>query len=75
MFGKMKKVTKRLTRVEVRLVHGGRDYPDITEVIDVLPGQTFEVDIGCDSLKEGETIVKRWDWKAGYTTKYEYFYV
>ena len=65
---------KRLVRVEVTLKHGsGKE--NIKEVIEILPGQTFTKGIGADTIREHGTIVRQFDWIAGYTMVYEYFYV
>ncbi len=73
MFGKNK---KRQARVEITFKHGGTyDKPPIKEVIDILPGQEFEQCIGADRLWEGKTLIKEYDWVAGFTRVYEYFYI
>lgn len=69
------KPKKRLVRVVITLYHGGHDMPDKGETIDVLPGQEFIAHYSSDCLWEGDTLVKEWDWRAGYTRKCEYFYV
>ena len=64
---------KRLIRVEVTLEHGA-EKPDIKEVIEVAPGQSFHKGIEADYLREGGTIAKAFNWKAGYTVIYDFFY-
>ena len=67
---------KRQSRVEITFKHGSiRDSGIPKEVIEILPGQEFEQCIGADRLWEGRTIVREYDWIAGYTRVYEYFYV
>lgn len=74
MFGKNK---KRQARVEITFKHGGETnhLTPPKEVIEVLPGQEFEQCISADRLWEGDTILKEFDWIAGFTRVYEYFYV
>lgn len=69
------KKEKRQAKVEISFKHGS-DYATTppTEIIVILPGQYFETDIGIDRLWEGDTIIKEFDWVAGYTRVYEYFY-
>ena len=68
-----KKNKKRQVRVEITFRHG--EFPPLKEVIEILPGQHFQTDIGTDGLWEGDTLLKEFDWKAGFTRVYEYFYV
>lgn len=71
----MCKKNKRLVAVEVSLKHGfGKEYPDMLETIFILPGQSFKQGFEADTLYEGDTIVRQYNWKAGYTVVYEYFY-
>ena len=74
MFGKAK---KRQARVEITFKHGDdtAGYIPAKEVIEILPGQNFVTDIGTDRLWEGGTVIREYDWRAGYTRLYEYFYV
>lgn len=64
---------KRQSRVEVSFLHGEPAMPKV--VIEILPGQKFEQGIESDVLMEGNTILKAYNWRAGYTVIYEYFYV
>jgi hypothetical protein len=66
---------KRQARVEISFMHGSHGETIPKEVIEVPIGQYFEHDIGGDILWEGKTLVKEFDWVAGYTRVYEYFYV
>ena len=71
-----KKNKKRQSRVEITFKHGSTVHSPIPkEVIEVPLGQKFEQCIGADRLWEGDTIIKEFDWVAGYTRVYEYFYV
>lgn len=73
MWGKHR---KRQARVEITFKHMGNfDLAMSKEVIEILPGQKFQTGIATDKLWEGDTLIKEWDWKAGYTKVYEYFYV
>lgn len=72
---------KRLVRVEMTLKHL-RDYsldhkpvPDIFEVIEILPGQSFVRDIGFYLIKENGSVVRSISVKAGCTSDIKYFYV
>ena len=71
----MFKKNKRQCRVEITFKHGNDSHTPTKEVIEILPGQHFETTIGEDLLWEGGTIVKSFDWVAGFTRVYEYFYV
>ncbi len=71
MFRKNK---KSQVRVEITFKHGSSGEPPPKEVIEILPGQYFQKDIGSDLLWEGNTLIKEYSWKAGYTITYEYFY-
>ena len=42
--------------------------------IGVEKGQQFIQDIGADGLWEGNTLIREYDWVAGYTKVYDYFY-
>jgi len=68
---------KRQARVEITFKHSGSSGGDALpkEVIEILPGQEFKKDIFTDKLWERGTLVKEWDWVAGYSRVYEYFYV
>jgi hypothetical protein len=67
---------KRQARVEITFKHGNYgNEPPTKEVIEILPGQEFEQCIGADRLWDGKTIIKEYDWVAGFTRVYEYFYV
>ena len=73
------RLRKRLIRVEVLLKHGGKDYggkdyPDIREVIELNRGQSFHQGFGYDSTKENGVKVKAYHWKAGYTVEYTFLY-
>ena len=75
-----KKQQKRMMEVVVTFKHASEYEWETSgalepEVIDLLPGQRFEQCIGADTIWEGDTVVKQFDWKAGYTKVYEYFYV
>ena len=71
-----KKIKKRQSRVEITFKHGSSyDKTIPKEVIEILPGQEFEQCIGADRLWEGDTIIREFDWVAGFTRVYEYFYV
>ena len=61
-------------RVEVTLKHGGKDSPDIKEIIVINPGGDFITEIGVDTIWHGDTIVRQYTWRAGYSVVYEYFY-
>ncbi len=67
---------KRQSRVEITFKHGHvlDRIPD-KEVIEILPGQEFEKCIGADRLWEGDTVIREYDWIAGCTRIYNYFYV
>jgi len=65
---------KRQARVEISFMHGSREETIPKEVIEILPGQEFEQCIGSDTLWEGDTIIKQYDWVAGFSRVYEYFY-
>ena len=65
---------KRQSRVEISFKHGSHGETIPREIIEILPGQEFEHDIGADRLWEGKTLVKEFDWVAGFTVVYEYFY-
>jgi len=73
-----KKNKKRQARVEISFKHGnsisGREAPPPKEVIEILPGQEFRTGISTDSLWEGDTLIKEFDWLAGFSRIYEYFY-
>jgi len=71
MFSKNK---RRQARVEISFKHGSHGEALPKEVIEILPGQEFETGIGTDSLWEGKTLIKEFDWVAGFTRVYEYFY-
>ena len=71
MFGKNK---RRQARVEISFKHGSGCQAIPKEVIEILPGQNFETGISTDSLWEGDTLIKEFDWIAGFTRVYEYFY-
>ena len=64
---------KRLVRVEVSFLHGRQEIPK--QVIELFPGQSFQKTIGSDIVMENGSVIKRFDWKAGYTVVYEYFYI
>lgn len=74
----MKKHSKqRMVGVVVHFKHGGSDYLALApEVIALLPGQTFHKGPygNNDTVKEGGTIIRQYDWRAGYTRVYEYTY-
>jgi len=70
-----KKNKKRQARVEITFKHQGISDVILPEVIEVQPGQYFETDIGSDKLWEGDTLIREYDWRAGYTRIYSYFYV
>lgn len=71
-----KKDKKRQARVEITFKHGDTHRANLgKEVIEILPGQEFEQCIGADRLWEGNTLLKEFDWVAGFTRVYEYFYV
>lgn len=68
MFGKRK---KRQARVEVSFIGA----PELSKhIIEVQPEQEFIEDIGADGLWEGSTLIRQYNWVAGYTIIYEYFY-
>jgi len=69
-----KRYKKRQSRIEITFKHGRSDECPPKEIIEVLPGQEFITDIGMDGLWEGNTLIKEFDWVAGYTRIYEYFY-
>ena len=69
----MFRTKKRVTRVEISFKHG--DCEIKKEIIVLLPGQTFTKGIGADTVWEGQTIVRQYSWKAGYTVVIEYFYI
>jgi hypothetical protein len=70
------KKKKRLVRVDVEFSHGDRDNLVLGPVSIILaPGQRFVSDIGSDYLKnEDGQVIRRWKWRAGYTTTYHYIY-
>ncbi len=73
MFGRNK---KRQVRVEITFRPIGEyNKPIPKEVIEIGTGQFFQTDIATDCLWEGDTLVKEFDWVAGYTRIYEYFYI
>jgi len=63
---------KQQARVEVSFLHGIPALPK--HIIDVLSGQEFIQSIGADGLWEGSTLIKEYQWIAGYTIVYDYFY-
>jgi len=65
---------KRLVRVEVTLRHGDKDETDIKDIISILPGQKFHVDIFSYRISEGGTTVRTIDYRPGRTHDLEYFY-
>jgi hypothetical protein len=65
---------KQQTRVEITFKHGRSDELPPKVIIEILPGQEFQANIGTDELWEGDTLVKEFDWVAGYSRIYEYFY-
>ena len=66
---------KHQSRVEISFKHGSMDRPELPrEVIEIPLGQKFDQCIGADRLWEGSTLIKEYDWVAGYTRVYEYFY-
>ena len=73
-----KRNKKRQARVEITFKHGDAYASAITppkEIIELLPGQTFELGIEADRIWEGDTLLREFDWRAGYTRIYDYFYV
>ena len=70
MFGKNK---RRQARVEISFKHGSRGEALPKEIIEILPGQEFEQSFEADKLWEGDTLIKEFDWVAGFTRVYEYF--
>lgn len=71
-----KKNKKRQIKVEITFMHGsGIDSSPPKQMIDILPGQEFQTDYGTDKLWEGNTLIKEFYWKAGFTRVYEYLYV
>ena len=74
MFNKKNK--KRLCRVEILFMHGG-DHGAVSIppfVIDLSPGEEYVRDIVQDEVWDGKTLVRSYDWLAGYTRVYRFFY-
>ena len=65
---------RRQVRVEISFKHGSHSEAIPKEVIEVLPGQEFQTGIGTDMLWEGNMLIKEFDWVAGFSRVYEYFY-
>ena len=67
-----KRKNMRQSKVIITFKHGEREMPP--EIIYIQPGQHFEQCIGTDKLWEGNTLLKAYNWRAGYTVEYTYYY-
>jgi len=69
-----KKNKKRLYLVRINFIHGSADKPLPPMTIELTPGQSYVRDIVQDEIWEGDTLVRSYDWLAGYTRVYRFFY-
>ncbi len=72
-----KKPKKVLRQVIVHHFHMGSHPTRFETVIDILKGQYFRKatwDKNCAILDAEGTVLREWDWQAGFTHDYEYIY-